>query len=71
MINWDKDLPENHPVAFNFNGTYGLGRIRGLASTYPGVRMWIVEITSISNLDVTLYPYTCIVVPSGNLSFVE
>jgi hypothetical protein len=68
MIDCNAILPEGLPVRFKISsGVYGTGRIRGIVSSMPGVKIYIVEIES----DLTDYPYSCIPVPNGHLDYLE
>jgi len=71
MIDWQRNLPEGHPIGFNL-GVYekGTGKIRGVASFQPGVVLYIVEIETL-NGRMEDYPYSCITVPASNLYYLE
>lgn len=72
MVDWTKDLPEGFPIGFDLNGLRGTGNIRGIVSHLPGVTTYIVEMETASGIVGTpVYPYSCLAVPSGNLSFLE
>ena len=63
---------EGQPVSFDFHngpneGIRGEGRIRGKVSEMAFLSVWIVEVMRAENLSASIYPYTCIAVPSGCL----
>lgn len=48
----------------------GVGMIRGLAHEFTHINMWIVEILNWGTIKHDAYQWTCLIVPSSNLTIV-
>ena len=61
------EFTEGQVVAFDYDGKVkGTGRIRGLISRGI-IDMWIIEVTEVTGIDKTVYPWSCIAVAHPSL----
>lgn len=65
------DYKDGELVAIELTpGQQGVGQIRGLAHEFPIVNMWIVEVLNWGTIKHDAYQWTCLIVPSSNLTII-